>query len=316
MQPTQEAPEPLPSYDVSEQGFFSGLRTQLPRRAATGVTVLLALATMAGVMAGMPIHELTMAEPVFTREPWRLLTSTLHHVGFLHLGFNVYWTWVLGGAVEARIGTLRTLGLITLLATVSSAAEYTITSGGVGLSGVVYGLFGCLWAWSGKDSTVWENLPENTFRIFVGWFFVCIALTYADIMPVANIAHGAGCVIGGLIGLGWLRLTLALSAGTLVLAGVARPYLNLGGERGAEYSHYTWLALEDGDHPRAARLGAESVKLDPDDGFSWLNYGVALENLGRNEEALAAYERAVELEPLTAEHVDIAAARVLLSSDQ
>jgi hypothetical protein len=35
----------------------------------------------------------------------------------------------------------------------------------------------------------------------IGWFFLCIALTYLNIMSVANIAHGAGFGFGVVYGL-------------------------------------------------------------------------------------------------------------------
>lgn len=117
-----------------------------------------------------------------------------------------------------------------------------------------------------------------------------------------------------MIALGWMRLTLALSAGTLVLAGVARPYLNIGGERGGEYAYYAWLALENGNDERAVRWGAEAVGIDRDDANSWLYYGIGLHRLEQYKEALAAYERAVELDPLLAEYVDIDDLRAYVSS--
>lgn len=316
MQLTPEESEPPSTASAADQERFSGILVELLHRPVTGVVVLIAIATSVGVFAGMPIERFVTAEPVFFREPWRLISSALPHVDPLHLAFNIYWTWVLGGVIEERIGALRCLGLILLLAIVSDAAEYLVFTGGVGLSGVGYGLLGFLWARGRKDPSIWESIPRSTVPLFIGWFFLCIVLTYSDVMSVANLAHAAGFIVGGMIGLGWMRLTLALSAGTLILAAVARPDLNLSGKRGQEYMYYAWLALENGDDVRAVQLGAEAVEIDRDDAPSWFNYGIALHGVERYEDALAAYERAVELDAQYAEDVDLDDLRAYLYSTE
>ena len=70
----------------------------------------------------------------------------------------------------------------------------------VGLSGVVYGMFGLVWIgrrWRPELNAVCST---QTAQILIGWFFFCILLTYTGHMMVANIAHGAGFIFGVLYG--------------------------------------------------------------------------------------------------------------------
>src|SRR5262249_35919136 len=134
-------------------------------------------------------------------ELWRLITSIFPHGGILHLVFNVYWLWVFGTLIEEIYGHLKTAALIVLVAAVSSAMEFAFASGGIGLSGVGYGLFGLLWALSRNDQRFVDAIDRRTVELFVGWFFFCIIATLTKIMPIANIAHGSGAVLGILTGL-------------------------------------------------------------------------------------------------------------------
>jgi membrane associated rhomboid family serine protease len=70
----------------------------------------------------------------------------------------------------------------------------------VGLSGVVYGLFGLLWMGRRWHTDMYAVCDQHMSQILLGWFFLCIVLTYANILPVANIAHGAGFGFGVLYG--------------------------------------------------------------------------------------------------------------------
>jgi len=85
------------------------------------------------------------------REPWRLLTPVLFHGGVLHLFFDVCWLWAFGTLLEGEFGHGAAIGMYSLLAAGSTAAELAIFRGGIGLSGVVYGLFGLLWVLSRTD---------------------------------------------------------------------------------------------------------------------------------------------------------------------
>ncbi|MBN2476625.1 MAG: rhomboid family intramembrane serine protease [Pirellulales bacterium] len=163
---------------------------------------------------------------------WRPFTSTLMHGGPLHAGFNVYVLLIFGPALEHRLGSYRMLGLIVLLGYVSMMPEYVIGSFSreepimiVGLSGIVYGLFGILWIGRRWHPDLAAVCSDQTVRVLLGWFVLCIVLTYANVMSVANIAHGAGFGFGVLYGLAFFDVrhrvrwaVLATVASLLVLA--------------------------------------------------------------------------------------------------
>ena len=91
---------------------------------------------------------------IWIGEIWRPFTCTLLHGDLLHAAFNIYWALTLGAVLEVWMGPALFLGLFALLAYVSSLAEFVwsnydqLGSGLVGMSGVVYGLLGFLWAGS------------------------------------------------------------------------------------------------------------------------------------------------------------------------
>jgi tetratricopeptide (TPR) repeat protein len=125
---------------------------------------------------------------------------------------------------------------------------------------------------------------------------------------VGNVAHGAGACLGGL--LGWAleaqserarefrRLTLVLlMLGLGLVAIFGRPYVNLTDAVAIEAVQLGYRALVAGRNQEAIRYletAAESVH----DAATWYNLGVAYERTSQLGKAKAAYERAMELDPL------------------
>jgi membrane associated rhomboid family serine protease len=241
-------------------------------------------------------------------EPWRLLTSTLFHGDPLHLIFNLYWLWVFGTLVEDRFGHGTTLGIFCFLAIGSQAAELAIFRGGIGLSGVNYGLFGMLWVLSSRDVRFRGAVDRQTVQLMVGWFFLCILLTITNTWAIANVAHGAGCGLGAL--LGWSltgrdfrvrlgRAAIMLGAFLLCIVGgtSARPYVNFSGQVGDDYDYRACQALEKGNNKEAAALYETAVAIDPNRSRWWNNLGIAYLRLGRRADAARALQRADVLRP-------------------
>lgn len=285
-------PRPLPIQMVPKVPATAGL---------IGAAVLVKVLELSGrdVSAALALDP-----SVFGSEPWRLWTSALPHVGMLHLAFNLYWMWIFGARVEVRYGSWRTAGLYALIAPVSAAAEYALFRGGVGLSGVVYGLFGLLWVVSQRDPSMADAMDRRTVQLFVAWFFVCIGLTVTDMLPVANVAHGVGCATGALVG--WVAVagsrrwiavatTVVFSAACVAGAWFGRPFVNLSGEPALELARVADAALEEGDIPGAIAAYERSLEIGPDDARVRFNYGVALQRADRHDDALRAFEDALAL---------------------
>jgi len=279
-----------------------------------GVAGLAIFVTVLGAM-GRNLNGLMMDPRAFEREPYRLITSALPHVGALHLIFNVAWLWAIGTLLEERFGGARLLLLMILFAAGSAAGEYAVFYGGVGLSGVVYGLYGLLWVLSRADKQLLGAADRQTTFIFAGWFIFCIIATYMNAMAVANVAHGVGAALGLLSGLAitggirpnqrsalirWTSFAGAALLFALCIAGstVLRRRFNFSGN-GPSYS-YLLLAKEAHlamQYDEAVTRYRQAVAVDPKNAFAWFYLGGALVNMGDKRAGLEAIARAVELEP-------------------
>src|SRR4030095_7262999 len=110
---------------------------------------------------------------------WSLITSAFVHFEILHLAFNIYWLWHLGTLLEGRIGSLRWVVLFIASAIVSSGWELAAAgTTGIGMSGVVYAIFGFMWMTSEQYPEFKKILTPKTSLIFFVWLVLCFVLTY------------------------------------------------------------------------------------------------------------------------------------------
>ena len=274
-----------------------------------GVAALAVLATLRW-WSGANIDQFMLGYDDWWREPWRFLTPALFHLDLFHLLFNLYWLWVFGSCIESEFGHGRTLAIYALFAAGSTAAQQALSHSGVGLSGVGYGLFGLLLILNRYDRRFRDAVDRETILLFIGWFFLCVVLTVTDVWHVANTAHGAGFVLGAL--LGWTiaarnRFRRVLHAAALgavfllcILGGtVGRPYLNLTKELGPQLAYMGYKALENDNADRAVDLYQKAIAIDPNQYDWWFNLGVAYQHLGRIDKANEAFHRAAKLKPLS-----------------
>ncbi len=271
----------------------------------TAGTALLATALTVAIWFKVDVSPLLMSSD-WPAEPWRVLGATLLHAGLLHLAFNLYWVWVFGSFLEQKIGSLR-LGLMMLAFAVGSMlAETAFLYGGVGLSGVVYGLFGFLWALNRHDPHQWHAVDRATAQLFVGWFFLCILLSASDILPVANIAHGAGAGFGVLLGLAWAArrrrrvfwsgvFAFALAASLALASPLLRPVVSFSPRYAAELAIKGYKAYEAGREEEAIRLLHQAARIDPKSGEYWSSLAVMEEVAGHLDQAKRARQELTRL---------------------
>jgi membrane associated rhomboid family serine protease len=209
---------------------------EAPRYPVTSLIALGAIGVSLYWWTNHPIDALVPRGESVAREPWTLLSSILPHVGILHLVFNLSWWWYLGARLERAVGAVRTIGVVALLAIISSGAEFALVSSGVGLSGVVYGLCLFIWVAQRKIPALEGTVGPKALQVLGIWFVVCIVLTVTKIMPVGNVAHGAGAIAGWMLGkavtaergrAGWWIGLAALVALALWGATVGRPTVNM-----------------------------------------------------------------------------------------
>ena len=285
--------------------------TEFPKYPIVAGTIVLACAATIAWWSHIDLAALIAGPDVQRGQLWRLFTSIFLHVDILHLLFNLYWFWMFGTMLERTFGHARTAFMVLLLAIGSSAFEFAFDRGGVGLSGVGYGLFGLLWVLSKYDHRFRATIGPNITTLFVAWFFLCILATAAKIYAVGNIAHLAGAVLGALLGYaiavpGWrLRMAMALSA--LVAAGIwgatlGRAMVNVSRSAAYDESKLGYDALMRNDNVAALRWLNDAARLEPRSAYIWYDLGIAHARQGDLAAAKAAYQKAHDLDPVNADY--------------
>jgi len=285
--------------------------TEIPRYPVVAGTAVLAIVATLAWWAKLDISPLLENAMIRRGELWRLVTSIFPHAGLLHLAFNIYWLWAFGTLIEETFGHLRTAALILLFAVGSGAWQYSLGLGGVGLSGVGYGLFGLLWILSRRDPRFKDVIDGPTIQLFVGWFFFCIVTTVTHYMEVGNIAHGTGAVLGILAGLAITtpdrRAPIFAGIGAILLFGLwgatfGRPRVNLSAKAGFEEAKWGYEALVAHRNQEAVRWLREAVIYQPKLARYWYELGAACEASNDGPSAVTAFRRAADLGEVDAEY--------------
>lgn len=276
---------------------------------AIGLCLASLITTLATWYEYVPVASIDLHPRAFGDQPWRVITCTLAHARFpAHLIFNAYWLWRFGVHLEARIGSLRMLPLYLLLAAGSMGAQLLLSSWAIGMSGVIYGLFGLLWVLEQKDERFVGILGPGTAQMLVMWFFLCVFMTAADVMAVANVAHGAGALFGWLLGQAvttqgarraLFRVALLVAVFVCALASpLLMPWSNVRAAAWAQrLNGESADAYVEGELEDALASVEGSLRLDPDVGMYWYNHGLVQWELGERATALLSFERAVQLSP-------------------
>jgi GlpG protein len=132
---------------------------------------------------------------------WRLATPAFLHMGLTHLMFNMFMLYSLGGIIESRQHSLRILALFVMCSIAGNLGEYVFGNTGVGMSGVVYGLFGYLWVYGLMAPQDRLGVRKDTIIILVAWLVLGFAGVLEKLLGVgvANWAHLFGMLMGMLV---------------------------------------------------------------------------------------------------------------------
>jgi len=162
------------------------------------------LMTPEGKIAILSPHA---AEAILSGQVWRLVTPIFMHGDFMHIIFNLFMTFQLGRLVESRRGSWRFVLLVLATAIASNIGQYgygriwgedaPYVTPFLGMSGVVYGVFGYAWMKSRFEPSIGIFIPPNFVVVLVVWLFLCMTGVIADI---ANAAHVVGLLSGMAIG--------------------------------------------------------------------------------------------------------------------
>lgn len=137
-------------------------------------------------------------------EWWRLLAHNFMHGNAVHLIFNLMWWWIFGGQIERTFGSTSLIILFIFASFVANLSQLLLTGPYfLGLSGVVYCLFGFIW-WLGWLRPSWGVSIPRAFIIFL---LVWMIIGYAGLLnlqtPYAHpIGLFAGCFLALMFHLG------------------------------------------------------------------------------------------------------------------
>lgn len=139
--------------------------------------------------------------PTVLLQPWRMITYTFIHAGFLHFLFNMLWLWWMGKAVEQHLGprsfTVIYFGAGILGALLDSVLAMIFGSAIViGASGAVTGIlvaFGMLFP---RAPIMLFLFPPIEARFFVAGWIVIDILFLGSGDGVARLVHLGGALGG------------------------------------------------------------------------------------------------------------------------
>lgn len=126
-------------------------------------------------------------------EWYRVLTSGFLHSGWIHLGFNMYALWILGGMLERSVGRLR-FGAIYLTSLLAGALGVLLLSPNqltVGASGAVFGMMGAVFAIQRTQGISFRDSP------LFGVLMLNLLITFA--VPRISIGGHLGGLVGGFL---------------------------------------------------------------------------------------------------------------------
>ena len=278
--------------------------TEFPKYPVIAGTALLAIGISVASWAGWDISRLAENGMIRHGQLWRLVTSIFPHGNLLHLVFNIYWLWIFGTTLERVFGHLRTAALVCLFAVIPNALEYAFSVGGIGLSGVGYGMFGLLWILSRHHDRFHEAMDSRTIQLFVLWFFFCIFMTIANVMQIANIAHGTGAVLGILTGyaitLPERRTTIVAGLGVFLAfslwsATAGRPRVNLSAYASYDECKLGYDAMQAKRNQEALQWFLAAAGYRHNQPACQTDLGYAYHAVGKPVESLSAYRKAAEM---------------------
>ncbi len=165
-------------------------------------------------------------------EYWRLVTSGFLHAGLLHLLFNMFGLYILGGLLEPAIGRLRfgTIYVVSLLAGAFGALLLQPEGLTVGASGAIFGLMGAavivmrsrgmnpmesgLGLWIGLNLLITFTIPNISIGGHIGGLLggALAAFVLVDLRERVRVPEIAGLLLAGAIG-------VASVVGAIVVSG-------------------------------------------------------------------------------------------------
>lgn len=291
------------------QGGFSGILVESIEVPVTASLCIVAIGLSLIGWSHVGLDPFVLDSRAFWTEPWRALSSHFVHGGAFHLLFNVMWTWTFGRLLERVLGSSRFLLLNVCLALGVAWGCHAFDRGGIGLSGIGYGLWAFLFVRDLRARPGRPVLDKRTNQLFVVWFFVCILLTKMDVWHISNWGHGLGAVLGAAFALvaeiGRTRrvaaatITIGILGALLLFATVLRGYVNASGVAW-DHARLAYTAQEAEDWATARAEFTRALEFDDEQPDWWWNLACAQYRLGDHANAADSAFLAWQLGPMDA----------------
>lgn len=247
-----------------------------------------------------------------TGQWWRLLTSCFVHIGLIHIAFNMWCLWSLGGLAERLYGRF-TFACVYLLCGISGSLASVFwhhnPTMSAGASGAIFGIAGAVIASLKLGEMSSGTLAQGTTQsllAFVGYNVVFGAISGST----DNACHFGGLLAGVALGAliakvapesrMWPRLGVLALVGAIIFAGA------FGLQRSRAYPYYLMRAnqqIEEGKIDAAIPLYESALKLHP--GSNVVHYELGRAYWAKNNFAAAERElqKAQALQPKNEEIV-------------
>ncbi len=134
----------------------------------------------------------------FAEQWWRLGTACLLHIGVMHLIMNTVALFQTGSMVEEVFGRGRTVFIFMLTGILANVASVALNPHALsaGASGAIMGLIGVT---AGVGQRMGRGRGFEIRNHMLRWALMTMVFGY--FIGADNVAHGAGFVLGGLIGI-------------------------------------------------------------------------------------------------------------------
>lgn len=139
--------------------------------------------------------------PVWDGRYWTLLTSAFIHQNVFHMLFNLVLIWALAGRLEQIYGHQATFAVLFFGAILTDGAQFAASGvTGIGLSGVVFALFGWMWSTRNQVPDLRRFLTPGITRLLMGWLVLVVGICQLGAWPTGNASHAAGLLFGLAVG--------------------------------------------------------------------------------------------------------------------
>jgi rhomboid protease GluP len=247
-----------------------------------------------------------------TGDYWRLVAAGFVHGGLLHIAFNMWCLYSLGQLAERLFGSWITFAVYMLTGVGGAllSVGWNPMRLEVGASGAIFGIAGAILSgikFGNVSVSSWQK--RQIFSSLI--FFVGVNLFIGLGPGIDNMCHLGGLISGLIFGVPlataaasgkksfeWLTIVVA----ALVLAGVGAQVVKARAPVANAALHQNSLRvaqhyINSGNYADAIVLLQQLSAFDPHDAETQATLGAAYEANGQVDKAIAAYQRAVQLDP-------------------